>query len=154
MRATLSSCTHMYCRNSTDRGEIRFANLALISGRQMSIRASTMSIFLVAMRTKWASPPQLPFPSILRGDAHFVRRCAAAFAAFLCTSCASRGAFYDIGNEVSYIIKKAETLVNGFPPLFCNERAGIRTPDNLIKSQVLYHLSYTPSFLHKNLFKP
>ena len=24
------------------------------------------------------------------------------------------------------------------------ERAGIRTPDNLIKSQVLYHLSYTP----------
>ena len=39
-------------------------------------------------------------------DAHFVRRCAAAFAAFLCTSCASRGAFYDIGNEVSYIIKK------------------------------------------------
>ena len=27
-----------------------------------------------------------------------------------------------------------------------NERAGIRTPDNLIKSQVLYHLSYTPSY--------
>ena len=27
------------------------------------------------------------------------------------------------------------------------ERAGIRTPDNLIKSQVLYHLSYTPLFL-------
>ena len=27
-----------------------------------------------------------------------------------------------------------------------NERAGIRTPDNLIKSQVLYHLSYTPIF--------
>ena len=26
-----------------------------------------------------------------------------------------------------------------------SERAGIRTPDNLIKSQVLYHLSYTPS---------
>ena len=25
-----------------------------------------------------------------------------------------------------------------------HERAGIRTPDNLIKSQVLYHLSYTP----------
>ena len=24
------------------------------------------------------------------------------------------------------------------------ERAGIRTPDNLIKSQVLYRLSYTP----------
>ena len=31
------------------RDEIRFAYLALISGRQMSIRASTMSIFLVAM---------------------------------------------------------------------------------------------------------
>ena len=27
---------------------------------------------------------------------------------------------------------------------FFHERAGIRTPDNLIKSQVLYHLSYTP----------
>ena len=27
---------------------------------------------------------------------------------------------------------------------FLTERAGIRTPDNLIKSQVLYHLSYTP----------
>ena len=52
-----------------------------------------------------ASPPQLPFPSILRGAAHFVRRCAAAFAAFLCTSCASRRAFCDIGNEVSYITK-------------------------------------------------
>jgi hypothetical protein len=25
-----------------------------------------------------------------------------------------------------------------------HERAGIRTPDNLIKSQVLYRLSYTP----------
>ncbi len=41
--------------------------------------------------------------------------------------------------------KMAETLVNtGFSPLFSPERAGIRTPDNLIKSQVLYHLSYTP----------
>ena len=28
--------------------------------------------------------------------------------------------------------------------VFFHERAGIRTPDNLIKSQVLYHLSYTP----------
>ncbi len=27
-----------------------------------------------------------------------------------------------------------------------HERAGIRTPDNLIKSQVLYHLSYTPVY--------
>ena len=32
-----------------NRDEIRFANLALISGRQMYIRASTMSIFLVAI---------------------------------------------------------------------------------------------------------
>ena len=29
---------------------------------------------------------------------------------------------------------------------FFHERAGIRTPDNLIKSQVLYQLSYTPLF--------
>ena len=28
--------------------------------------------------------------------------------------------------------------------LYNTERAGIRTPDNLIKSQVLYRLSYTP----------
>ena len=27
-----------------------------------------------------------------------------------------------------------------------NEASGIRTPDNLIKSQVLYHLSYTPIY--------
>ena len=27
-----------------------------------------------------------------------------------------------------------------------NETSGIRTPDNLIKSQVLYHLSYTPIY--------
>ena len=41
--------------------------------------------------------------------------------------------------------KIAETLINtGFPPPYIDERAGIRTPDNLIKSQVLYHLSYTP----------
>ena len=33
-----------------------------------------------------------------------------------------------------------------FPAFSGNERAGIRTPDNLIKSQVLYHLSYTPLF--------
>ena len=32
------------------------------------------------------------------------------------------------------------------------ERAGIRTPDNLIKSQVLYHLSYTPVFSYIFLF--
>ena len=37
--------------------------------------------------------------------------------------------------------KKART----FKVLAClHERAGIRPPDNLIKSQVLYHLSYTP----------
>ena len=33
-----------------------------------------------------------------------------------------------------------------FPLFFIHERAGIRTPDNLIKSQVLYQLSYTPVF--------
>ena len=61
-------------------------------------------------KIKWASPPQLPSSSTLRGAAHFVRRCAAAFAAFLCTSCASRGAFCDIGNKVSYITRKAYTI--------------------------------------------
>ncbi len=41
--------------------------------------------------------------------------------------------------------KRSGNLVNTeFPLLSLTERAGIRTPDNLIKSQVLYHLSYTP----------
>ena len=44
-------------------------------------------------------------------------------------------------------VKTAETLaMPEFPPSLHTERAGIRTPDNLIKSQVLYHLSYTPLF--------
>ena len=32
-----------------------------------------------------------------------------------------------------------------------NETSGIRTPDNLIKSQVLYHLSYTPLYNYQEL---
>ena len=41
--------------------------------------------------------------------------------------------------------KIAQTLANAeFTLSKPTERAGIRTPDNLIKSQVLYHLSYTP----------
>ena len=41
--------------------------------------------------------------------------------------------------------KSPQTLENiGFVGILFSERAGIRTPDNLIKSQVLYHLSYTP----------
>ena len=49
-------------------------------------------------------------------------------------------------NRILQKIKKiAQTLVfPRFPPLLSSERAGIRTPDNLIKSQVLYRLSYTP----------
>ena len=35
-----------------------------------------------------------------------------------------------------------------FCDFFTHERAGIRTPDNLIKSQVLYRLSYTPSLFY------
>src|SRR5699024_2661457 len=45
-----------------------------------------------------------------------------------------------------------ETLENtAFPAILHTERAGIRTPDNLIKSQVLYHLSYTPLFNYISL---
>ena len=41
--------------------------------------------------------------------------------------------------------KSPQTFENiGFVGILFSERAGIRTPDNLIKSQVLYHLSYTP----------
>ena len=41
----------------------------------------------------------------------------------------------------------AETLyLSAFPPFSTTETSGIRTPDNLIKSQVLYQLSYTPLF--------
>ena len=44
--------------------------------------------------------------------------------------------------------KSPQTLeIIWFTGILFSERAGIRTPDNLIKSQVLYHLSYTPLFL-------
>ena len=43
--------------------------------------------------------------------------------------------------------KKPEHCINTVSPTFhFSERAGIRTPDNWIKSQVLYQLSYTPLF--------
>ena len=44
-----------------------------------------------------------------------------------------------------FIQKKKQYLYDYCFPLIPYERAGIRTPDNLIKSQVLYRLSYTPS---------
>ncbi len=45
--------------------------------------------------------------------------------------------------------KIAQTLANAeFTLSKPTERAGIRTPDNLIKSQVLYHLSYTPILIN------
>ena len=50
--------------------------------------------------------------------------------------------------ELSYKAKKDRVLNSLKLCLFLSnsERAGIRTPDNLIKSQVLYHLSYTPIY--------
>ncbi len=55
------------------------------------------------------------------------------------------GRFYFMGSfiEISYEIKKARSKFI-LKSCLSAERAGIRTPDNLIKSQVLYHLSYTP----------
>ena len=47
--------------------------------------------------------------------------------------------------RVVFLIQITGTLFNhSIPAIIHSERAGIRTPDNLIKSQVLYHLSYTP----------
>ena len=46
------------------RDEIRFAHHALISGRQMFIRAGTMSIFLVAMTKKGQFPPSVEPPLV------------------------------------------------------------------------------------------
>ncbi len=46
------------------RDEIRYANFALISGRQISIRAGTMAIFLVAITKK--EEPYRPFRFILK----------------------------------------------------------------------------------------
>ena len=61
----------------------------------------------LSQRTKRTSPPRNPYlPQSLRDLLRFARRCAAAKAAFLCTSCASRGAFCCIGNKVSYTTKK------------------------------------------------
>ena len=45
-------------------------------------------------------------------------------------------------------------VFTGFTLLIPRERAGIRTPDNLIKSQVLYHLSYTPLFNYQQIKCP
>ena len=42
-------------------------------------------------------------------------------------------------------LKIPEILINTrLPGISLTERAGVRTRDNLIKSQVLYQLSYTP----------
>ena len=60
--------------------------------------------------------------------------------------------FYIIGDSdgISYDIKIRKDRVLNDLKLYLflsnSERAGIRTPDNLIKSQVLYHLSYTPIY--------
>ena len=60
--------------------------------------------------------------------------------------------FYIIGDSdgISYDIKIRRDRVLNDLKLYLflsnSERAGIRTPDNLIKSQVLYHLSYTPIY--------
>ncbi len=40
-----------------------------------------------------------------------------------------------------------DSYISQFQGIPFNERAGVRTRDNLIKSQVLYQLSYTPLFL-------
>ena len=61
------------------------------------------------------------------------------------------GPIWDIYNRLQSVTRqyteKAESLdFPRFSAFFLNERAGIRTPDNLIKSQVLYRLSYTPSY--------
>ena len=55
--------------------------------------------------------------------------------------------------ELSYKVKKDRVLNDLKLCLFLSnsERAGIRTPDNLIKSQVLYHLSYTPLYNYQEL---
>ena len=45
-------------------------------------------------------------------------------------------------SDFSWHTKTAETRITAeFPPLSKSEASGIRTPDNLIKSQVLYRLS-------------
>ena len=45
---------------------------------------------------------------------------------------------------MSPAVKKRKTYSLRFSNI--HETSGIRTPDNLIKSQVLYQLSYTPLF--------
>ena len=56
--------------------------------------------------------------------------------------------FVFISIDVFFVQKKDRVLNYLKLCLFLSnsERAGIRTPDNLIKSQVLYHLSYTPIY--------
>ena len=47
---------------------------------------------------------------------------------------------------MSFQSHKKTLTSNIFEDSVLNEASGIRTPDNLIKSQVLYQLSYTPLF--------
>ena len=72
------------------------------------------------------------------------------FFTFLVNFVFSLISFYIIGDSdgISYDIKRDRVLNSLKLCLFLSnsERAGIRTPDNLIKSQVLYHLSYTPIY--------
>ena len=72
------------------------------------------------------------------------------FFTFLVNFVFSLMSFYIIGDfiEISYDIRRDRVLNSLKLCLFLSnsERAGIRTPDNLIKSQVLYHLSYTPIY--------
>ena len=89
-------------------------------------------------RTKWASPLQLPpTPQSLRGASLFARRrnTASRWNSSLRRVHPARRAFYCIGNEVSYTIKKllpespTEGFIfydrNGFPAIFIWAYAGI-----------------------------
>ena len=82
-----------------------------------------------------------------------LRRVAIATSS-LTPQCDPPEGFYIIRNTSFLLYKKiAQTPENtGFTPLILNERAEVRTPDNLIKSQVLYQLSYTPPYYLISLF--
>ena len=54
-----------------------------------------------------------------------------------------QGDNYFIIHNLSFFVKNFSIFFKIYFKKY-SERAGIRTPDNLIKSQVLYHLSYTP----------
>ena len=89
--------------------------------------------------------PLLSFENKISAQEIFYYSCTLSFSCQNKKKSGKRFFYYLLSNFILKLIKKKKQYLYTTSLSF-HERAGIRTPDNLIKSQVLYHLSYTPSF--------